>query len=222
MHNLRRNLQSFTATANFAGGTGAVFAKLARTGSQIAFVALEDLSVVWLLMASVELFLDKPDEVPDVCLCCGEATKQVYPTRLITCWGKMVTLQAPLCPLHKNHFNWRLLVFALMVASIIVLLTWLAVLVNNLEIFSSMMESPFLLAAFGLGGLWFLGLGMVLVYLRAGGVRLGGMKSGKMMLLNVAPEYAEALRVFRQVAAREKAPETSRPDALSEGPLWQR
>jgi hypothetical protein len=52
-------------------------------------------------MASVELYLDQGDGLPGVCLCCGQATKQFYKTRLYSFLGKGVMLEAPLCTLHK-------------------------------------------------------------------------------------------------------------------------
>ncbi len=149
-------------------------------------------------MASVELFLGKDEGVPGVCLCCGEATKQVYPTRFILFWGKTLTLQAPLCSLHRNHFRWRSWMFSAgMIASIIPVMVALAVLVARFGEANPDVQQR-ILQVLGFSGLWFLGLVVLLVFLRASGIRLSGTESGKVKLLNVAPEYAEALRVLRQ------------------------
>jgi hypothetical protein len=57
---------------------------------------------------------------------------------------------------------------------------------------------PQMYSYFAMSALWFAGFGFVLVWLRAGPVRLKGIKSDRVILVNVAPEFAEALRVHRQ------------------------
>ena len=151
-------------------------------------------------MASVELYLEKPDVVPGVCLRCGEATQRVFPTHFFPFWGRRsFILQAPLCSLHKDYFRNRSLVFSVgMIASIIPLGVALAVLLAALQ--TGVLDEKFrvIVGFLGLSSLWFLGWAVVLVYLRVDAIRLSKIRSGKVMLLNVAPEYAEALRVHRQ------------------------
>jgi hypothetical protein len=150
-------------------------------------------------MATVELFLDKPDVVPGVCLRCGEATQRVFPIRFFPFFGKSITLHAPLCSLHQNYFRNRSLLFSVgMIASIFPLVITLAVLLAAFEHALHHDKLHTVLGILGLSFLWFLGWAIVLVYLRIGAIRLSRIRSGKVLLLNVAPEYAEAVRVHRK------------------------
>lgn len=107
-------------------------------------------------------------------------------------------LGAPLCALHKNHFRWRSLAFSAgLIASFLPVMVMLALLILGFEK-ADFERRLMMIRLLGVGGLWFVGFGGVLVWSWAGAIRLKGIKSDRVILVNVAPEFAEALRVHRQ------------------------
>jgi hypothetical protein len=142
-------------------------------------------------MATVEFDLSEDNELPAVCLCCGDATTRAYSSFLLNCWGKTVRLNAPLCPLHQEYFFRRSLVYFIGLSGSVWVIGFFF-----LTFLSDVASWPIF---FTFAGLWCLGWGLIWFMFWAGGVRLKSRKSGKIILTNVAPEFVEALRVLREI-----------------------
>ncbi len=146
-------------------------------------------------MAEVELYRDEVTrgDLPMVCVCCGAPAAALYPVAMFG--RKLGVVRAPLCQRHDDHWRWRTaVVYCCLGATVAGFLfgAWLTIMQipdNWLVVYA--------LCIMGLACLVLLNL-IVYVVLGFTAVRVAESTATTVTLVDVAPEFVEAVHAHRK------------------------